>query len=343
MRTPFVLLMLLLCAALAPLALAKDDNESDDRRGGDDDGDRRGSDDALGGEQRKVRVIVEGSRAEIKLERETPGAEDEVKIVLDGQEASMKVEYETKNATGKTETELKVRLREVVEYADADGDGAYDPGADRVVARYNATSLRWTVSQPTLVSDGAGSVGQRIVGTGALPGNGTISFVLSVYGDFANVNGTSLRPTDVKIDVLQDGFPYRENGTATALLFRTEREAKAELRNDGEGERLRGVQAVSNGFAAYFTWADVAMVDGVEKPVPTTPVSNSTSGSGSKLKDSFWLSYPRGEHVNHDPVLGIASAGAATVQARSEAPGPGAFLAVLAVGAAAAVVAARRR
>lgn len=343
MRTPFVLLAILLCAAFAPLSLAKegdDDDAKPDDQGGGRSG--RGSDDGFS-EQRKVRVLVEGARAEIKLERATEGAEDEVKVVLDAAEASMKVEYETKNATERTETGLKVRLREVVEYADSDGDGAFDPGSDRVVARYDATSLRWSVSHPTPVSNGAGKVGQRIVGTGLLPGNGSVSFVMSVYGDFATVNGTSLRPSDVKIDILQDDFPYRENGTATALLFRTERESKAQLRNDGDDERLRGVQAVANGFAAYFTWAGVASVDGVERPVLTTPVANSTGGGGSKLKDSFWLSYPRGQHVNHDPVLGVASAEAATVQTRNDSPGPGAFVAVAAVATAAVLAAFRRR
>ena len=334
MRTPFVLL-LLLTAVLSPFALAQD---GDDDAPGDDD--RGRAEDALGG-SRKVRIDVEDQKATIKLEREEGGAEDEVKVVLDAPEASMKVEYGTKNATAKTETELKVRLREVVEYADDDSDGAYTPGADRVVARHLPSQMRWTVTAPTAVADASGKAGQRIVGTGVFPGgNGSVSFVLSVYGDFATVNGTSLRPSDVKIDVLLDGFPYRENGTAAALLFKTEREAKAQLRNDGEDRRMRGVQAVSGTFAAYFTWADVAMVDGVEKPVHTTPVSNSTGAGGAKVKDSFWLSYPRGQHVNHDPVLGVASAGEPAVRADTPAPG---VLVVAAVASVAALVLARRR
>lgn len=325
-------LLLTLLVATAPLALAgEDDSDEDDR------------DDRSEGE-RSVRVEATGTSAVIKLKREAGGVEDSVKIAYDAAEGVMKIAHESENATAETESSLKVEFREVVEYRDANANGAFDPKVDEVVARYRVDEdLEWRLTGPLDVTSDAGAAGQRLVGTGAFPAGGALAFTMSVFGDFTAVNGTSLAPTDAKIDIVLTDFPYRENGTAAALLLKVEREAKAESAHDGDDDdAVTGVRATAGGITAYFTWAEEALVDGVTLPVRTTVVESEaeSDSEGSEVEEKFYFSYPRGASVVHDPVLGLQSA---ETKPAARVPAPAAALLVAAVAGAALLASARRR
>lgn len=349
-------LLIILLLAIAPIALANDadgdksghddaeanDTATDDSKTNetkeakdDDQEDGLGKDSASDDddERRKVEISASGDNVEIKLKQEAAGVEDEVKIVYHADEGMMKVEYKTENATTETETELKVKFREVVEFVDTDGDGAYTPKTDRDVQRLNLDDLDWTVTPPTDVTSASGVAGKRIVGTGTFRDNGTLAFVLYVYGDFANVNGTTLRPSEVKIDILFEDFAYQAPDSQLALIVKAEQESEIEVEEKEDGQEVEGLQATANGFTAYFTWADNATVDGAVTPVVTTVLDSEAKDNGSERK--YALAYARGASINHDPVLGVQSAGEpSSVDARGT-PGPGVLLAAAAVGVAA--------
>lgn len=328
MRTP-LLLLAALALALSPLALA-DDIDGDETRHKD-----RGSD-AEVKEKRKVSVSASEGKVEIKLKRETGEVEDAVKIVYHADEGTMKVSHETENETTETETELKVKFREVVEFVDTDGDGAYTPKADRDVQRLKLDDLRWTVAAPTDVTSAGGVAGKRIVGTGAFPENGTLAFVLYVYGEFAEVNGTSLRPTEVKIDILFQDFPYQANDSRLALLVKAEQEIDIEVEEEKDDGEVEGLRAVGANHSAYFKWADNATVDGVVKPVVASILESEEDGQGVERK--YALAYARGASINHDPVLGVDSADAPSGEAHEDSHATPGFS--LVVGVCAAFVAA---
>lgn len=331
MTTILLSLMLL----LAPVALA--DDEGDDDR---DKGERADVKDRLEREEgedheglwkggaRKMSFEVDDQQAKIKLSRADNGTRDEVSVRYDAEAGKMKIEYKTENATSETETELQVRFREVLEFRDGNGNGAYDLN-ETLVAKYPIDSLDWRIVGPEPVTTGSGLPGHRITGVGAFPAGGELRFVMYVYGDFANVNGTDIAPTDVKIDIILDRFPYKANDTLPALIVRSEQESDIEV--EGGDDDLA---AVANGFEARFSWAPNATVDGVDTRVHTTMLRSSSDEDGESR--TVALSYARGTYMNHDPVLGVQSAGAA----ERSVPGVG-VVGVLAV-AVVAFVALRR-
>lgn len=342
-------LLLILLLAISPFALANDadgdesghdDAEQNETRGDDDGhaGEARASDDDEDA-KRTYDVSASGDNVEIKLKQEAAGAEDEVKIVYHADEGTMKVEYKTENATTETETELKVKFREIVEFVDTDGDGAYTPKNDADVQRLNLDDLDWTVAEPTDVTSAGGAAGKRIVGTGQFRDNGTVAFVLYVYGDFAEVNGTTLRPSEVKIDILFEDFAYQANDSRLALIVKAEQESEIEVEEQEDEQEVEGLQATANGFTAYFAWADNATVDGAVQPVRTTVLESEEGDGGSERM--YALAYARGASINHDPILGVQSAGEAEHVDTHGTPGPGVLFAVAAV--AVAALALRRR
>lgn len=295
--------------------------------------------------ERDVRVEVSGTTAVLKLERESTDAEDEVKITYSADEGVMKLEYETENATLESEAELKVEFREIVEFEDADGDGAYTPDVDRSLATIRIDSLPWSIAGPDDVTSASGVAGKRLTGVASLPEGGNVSFVLKAFGGFAEVNGTSLRPTDVKIDILLHGYAYSSGTSQLALLVRTEQEAEAETKVEGgEGAPL-GVVATLGEVQTYFTWADEALADGVMRPVQTTVVESETASEEdeTKTESRFYFSYPRADDLNHDPVLGLASASSAPATGAKGTPAPGIAALVGALALAAGVARRSRR
>jgi len=57
-----------------------------------------------------------------------------------------------------------------------------------------------------------------------------------------------------------------------------------------------------NGFAADFTWAETALIDGMVMDVLTSPIDTDHDDSDS---DKMYIVYPRGAHIYHDPKIGM--------------------------------------
>lgn len=314
MRQLLVILMALLVATL-PTALGKEDGEKD-------------ADDRPETGKREVKIETSGEHAVIKLEAKGEGAKDELKIDYHVKEGDMKVEFKSDSAASETKNELRVKFRELIEYVDKNGNGAYDKNVDEVASSYRVDDhMHWALTGPEDVTKN-GVAGKKLVGRGELPDGGTLTFVLYVYGDFATVNGTTLKPSEVKIDILIDDFPYAKSDSALALLVKVERKAEAHIEGQEEA-----VKTTAGGYTTYFTWADTALVDGADKPVTSAPLAKDEEGGNSH---KLYLNYPRGAHINHDPVLGVASA-ASTPAASTPAPGlllvGGAFAAVAVIAA----------
>lgn len=343
-------LALLLCLMLlaVPVALAdeeeknesKDENEDDVREAKDED-DKDDDEDDADEVERRVGIKVHGLQAEIEMKRKDSGVEDKIEYKLDAKHARVKVSYKSENDTTETKTELGVRFREIVEYVDTNGNGAFDPSADRVVTRVDTVKADWAITGP--VDETRDNVtGKRFEARGAFPEGGSLGLVFHVYGTAAMFNGTDLRPGDIKIDILLDDWNYTANDSALAIRADIERKTETEVEHDDDvdGSGSEGVHAFDGDFGAYFTWAPTANVDGTDRAVGTTIVkeSNETSDEGTKIKQVVYLSYARGTHIDHDPVMGIQTAMVANA---AGVPGPGLLAAVAGVGLAAVLL--RRR
>lgn len=322
MRTLSFLLVLLL--ASAPLALADDDDDRDEREneGKEDKGRGRGGDDDLSsfasGARRRVELDVKDRLAEVKLKREDAAGEDSVKIEFDARRAQVQVKHELEERGGnETEEKLQARFRTLLEFVDGNGNGAYDPG-ERVVTAFalgsekdakmpvNGTAA-WGPIQVGDVASANGTAGKKLSGRAAFGGNGTFGLDFYVYGDFAMIGNASLLPTEAKIDILIENYPYARADTLLAVIVDLKAEEKMESEGDDD-ERGFSAPASANetGFRLVFTWLDHATVDGVDKPVRSTLLKNEEeSGDGEiEHKARVALAYARGAGILHDPTIG---------------------------------------
>ena len=60
------------------------------------------------------------------------------------------------------------------------------------------------------------------------------------------------------------------------------------------------IEISTGDYAGFFAWAETAIVDGVEKIVLSSPIKN----EGHEQK--FYLNYPRGNLIVHDPKIGVS-------------------------------------
>ncbi len=305
-------------------------------------------------DRRLVRVEHDDQSIEIELKRQQNGTEDKVVVSFDIEDAEFETKYEIEGRAGEQEIKLEATFLALAEYRDGNGNGRYDPGeslisswalGDDSDAELDAEiqgAIRWSTPTATPVQVGEQS-GQSITVVGQL-GGGQVTLTFTVFGDFVEVGAASLMPTSVKVDILIEDYPFEDDDTALALLLETKSSTEFE-----HARQHRDMDSDEDGVAATttagdveitlaFVWKDHADVDGATRPVGTTLLKSeeSVEGGEREQKETFALSYGRGQRILHDPeayVVTGTSAGQAT-------PGPGIAPALLVV---LAIVVARRR
>ncbi|MEE9592479.1 MAG: hypothetical protein V3W28_02735, partial [Thermoplasmata archaeon] len=249
----------------------EDEEESDDNSGPGGDADEAEDDDeSEDEEEREVRVEIDDENLEvtIRLESKTPEREDEVKVHFQADEGQMKVSFE-RDAAAIEEVEMRVTFHRVLEFQDVDGDGAFDPLDDEIVQQFFIENLN-VVNLATDPFEMDGKAGHQVTVDYAFPGtqNGRFGLVFWVFGQFAFVNGVPVGPSEAKIDIHIEDFPFLEDESAVAVDLRIKTEFEVET------ERITFEEIVARGeeFAAFFRWSSEATVDGETQPVTATVV-----------------------------------------------------------------------
>ena len=269
-----------------------DDDDDDDDGVSDDDEDRN---------RREVEVFVTPTNVEIESKLESGGTEDSFKIEvstsLDGVE--FKVEFETENSTVETEREFEVEFEEIVEFIDDNGNGIYDKETDTDVQTMELSSFKPIVYSVENTADGPIHI---------LEVNTTddvFSAMVFAAGEFADINGTVIAPTQVKIDVIIQGFDYQENDSQLALEVKLEASMETsyqevtEDEEDGRADDEVAVDVIMDEITGFFSWMESAEVDGVSYPV------NSSIVETSAIEQKIYLNYVRGDIIIHDPKIGF--------------------------------------
>lgn len=327
MRATLAMLMAVLlalaAAALAAVDLGEEDEEED---AAEDEDKERGEEDD---EKRKVEIDVSGDEAKIELKRETKAAEDKVEMSFDASEAEIEVKFEAEEGDTETEQKLEAEFVQLLEYVDGDANGRFDAG-EEVASSWLLSSegedgiedapvsgnVDWgalTVSDETSAD---GTPGKRISGRATFGGTGVFGLDLHVFGDFTEFAGATLEPTEVKIDIRIDGYPFERDGSALALVLETKAESEFEREHEDIEEGEEGVAAADTvagkRVSLVFTWTERATVDGVEQPVGTTVLKSEEEREVEEGEEEFEekrlfvLSYARGASVVHDPTAGVS-------------------------------------
>lgn len=278
--------------------------------------------------ERRVEVSRSDDEVVFELEKETNADEEKVKIAFSSEgDPEVKLEFEREAGDDGNESEAtfeyKVEFMRLVEYRDADGDDVLG-GADDVSSEVDLGDADWSIGPVEEITAG-GEDGKTVTVTADLGDDGTFEVVMYVFGDFAQVNATSLRPTDVKLDFVVGDYPWQGNDTRLALDLKTEVKSEREIEGTADGDSLN---VTADDISGYFTWAPNATVDGASTPVASDVYEDETRSETEEETDEdgaeaevereqkLTLNYERGDRIVHDPVLGIQY-GAASQQQTS--------------------------
>jgi len=275
-----------------------DENHTEDGFDDDDDG---VSDDEEDRNRRQVEVYATPTYVEIKSELESGGTEDsftiEVSTSLDGVE--FKVEFETENSTTETEREFEVEFEGIVEYIDDNGNGLYDKESDTEVQTLDLSSFNPIAYSVESHPDG------EIHVLNVTTTDGVFGALVYATGEFAEINGSVIAPTQVKIDVIIQGFDYLENDSQLALEVKLEAsmetsyEDVTEDEEDGRATEEAEVDVIMDEISGFFSWKENAEIDGITYPV------NASIVEVSPTQEKIYLNYVRGDVIIHDPKVGF--------------------------------------
>ncbi|MGY5859563.1 MAG: hypothetical protein RTU63_09345 [Candidatus Thorarchaeota archaeon] len=264
---------------------------------------------------REVTVTVTPTHAEIESELESGGTEDSFKIEVDVGEGGVefKVEFETESTTNETEREFEVDFDSLIEYIDVNDNGVYDDSVDTDIQTLELVSF-----EPIAYTIGNAS-GIPVHIFDVMTTDGIFGARIYATGDFTNVNGSVIAPTQVKIDVMIYNFNFTDVNSQLALKveletsLETSYDADTEDEDDGRAVDEAEIDVLMTDLNGFFSWKESAEIDGV------THMVNSSIHETTATEQEIYLNYPQGDEIIHDPKIGfenlllVASSGTSPV------------------------------
>ena len=286
-------------------------------------------------DEAKRKVIMEKfqNRVEIELKQEGNESENKVKLKFDTWDARVEVKFEVEENHSETEEKIAARFFQLFEYVDENENNMFD-GGEEILSCWNLSNntklkligpgngtVSWAPLTYSDITTDNGTVGKKISGDATFGPNDSASFGLDfyVFGDFALIGNDSLRPTEMKTDIIIQNYPYTHNDSTLALALETKAEHEfkrqhADIDSEDEEGMVATGTASDKEFSMSFRWQKTAQVEGVNQTVYSTMLKNETeykdedagNKTGYEEKEVFVLSYGRGDDVVHDPVVGVS-------------------------------------
>lgn len=278
------------------------------------------------------------------------------------------VEYQDENGNGQFDTEEKVvssyRLSEEAESkVGGSSNGTVEWDALNVSEATSDDGDEGKVIRAKGTFVGAASEDPLEQVTGALGESDNATFAVSIYvfGSDTSYNDTSVQPLEVLMDVQVDGYPYAKNRTDLALVSEARSDQGLENASVGENDTEVGPKGYAapdtlEGFDVdlSYRWTETASIDGTSQTVQHSVLDDASEKNASeeddstKTEETFALSYPRGEEIQHTHQTGVVVGDVdnlfdSTKDEISSVPGLTAWAAMLGIVGTAALVRVRRR
>ncbi|MFW9824259.1 MAG: hypothetical protein ACFFE4_15055 [Candidatus Thorarchaeota archaeon] len=218
-------------------------------------------------------------------------------------ESEFNSESDSSSSTPEREVEFEVEFKKLIEFVDLNSNGIYDNIGDQFVQEVELNSFQ-NISYTSSIISVDTTLHYIIVNTT----DGMFTAHIFFVEEFAYVNDTLVVPTQAKIDIEITNFNYLEPTSQLALYVKLSSEAnyeKEEITDDEEDGYATDEEGVYTQFGIYsgiFTWKENATVDGIVKDVLTSSVLVDDSNT---TEQKILLNYPRGNHIYHDPKVGI--------------------------------------
>ncbi len=267
----------------------------------DDDDDDGIDDDKEDLNERKIEIELDSDEAKISSEFESNSTENEIEIEIKAEDDSLRIKYEysTEIDDNETELEFSIKFFEIIEYIDNNNDSMYDDSIDTAVQIYELGDFKpiaylyENLTQGELYTFTVTTIDDV--------------FTAKIYatGEFLEVGDTLITPTEIKVDLIISNFPYIDDESALALNVKLEVEGEVEYDEETEDEEYerstleKELEINVNDYLGFFSWSEISLVDGVERPV----LANFYDNEGSEQK--LYLNYYRGDLIIHDPKIGV--------------------------------------
>lgn len=260
--------------------------------------------------KRDVEIQFEPNEIQIESTLRNGDQKDEVKLKIGYNNEGLSIEYGyekelTSDNTTDLDVEFQVTFRKLIEFIDMDADGIYDPLNDNAIQEYLIDSFQPIIYTTLNLSDNT-ALHYFIVNTT----DGVFATHIYLAEEFDIVNGTFIKPTQTKIDIEITDFHYLNSTSQLALYTKLESEddyqedEQTENEEEGYSSNENSVIASSVDFAGFFAWTENATVDGVSKNVLASPLE---VDDDDENEQKMYLNYPRGNHIYHDPIMGVMS------------------------------------
>ncbi|MFX0113421.1 MAG: hypothetical protein ACFFB3_02625 [Candidatus Hodarchaeota archaeon] len=292
-----------------------DDNDNEDK----DDDDDGVDDDRESETERELKVDHSANEFEIESELKVGETKDEFEVRFKIEdEPEIEFEYKNEMDSLETELELKIEFNSLNEFTDSNGNGYYDAN-DTVHSSYDLSAVDFEDIQyiTSTTSDG-----ELLYEAWTQTTDGVFLLRMYVAGGFGLINGSAITPTEAKIDIEIHSYNFTNQGNL-ALLLEVKTEVETEIdENDESPDEAEGLASSEEalGFVSpsdyfgFFSWATVATVDGVEKPVVSGPFKllesdfeSDEDESEFEQKGELALVYPNGNDIIHDPKIGVVT------------------------------------
>ena len=309
------LLGFLLISTSFCLVAADDDNDDDDD-GVDDDYE----------ELNEREIEIKFSDSEFKIESHLTNGdiinEIEFKVKYDAEGLSIEVSYEEEyegegpqiatttfeedledGNSDEFELEFEAKFRKLIEFVDLDDNGMYNESIDQTIQEVELNSFQ-PISYTTSIVSPDTTLYYIIVNTT----DGVFAAHIFFVEEFTLVDQTLVTPTQTKIDIEINNFNFLDSNSQLALYVKLESEIDYEEEEETDDEREgyasdeAGVITKSIGYSGIFTWKENATIDGVVMDVLANTLD---VDDDDEIEQKLILNYPRGNHIYHDPKIGV--------------------------------------
>ncbi len=185
--------------------------------------------------------------------------------------------------------ELELAFNQIVEFRDND-NGYFDAG-DTVVSTLDLADAAYTLTYATV---GLPEGGNKTTIT-AVHERGVLTLVFVMTTSPIVAGTVPISPSQVKMDVRISGYDLVGGGDHLGLRISVDADSSSSLQYE-ELDHSSELNLSKSSMGGFFKWSDNATVDGVERPV-----------GSSWSEGTLTISYPAGESIVHDPIIGVRS------------------------------------
>ncbi len=244
---------------------------------------------------------IEDNEIHVESIKRSEKEKDQINTIIIYDEDGIHIGFKYKS---KLESEFElvfgIFFREIIEFVDIDEDGIYNHERDHTIQKVLLNNFKPVIYETWSISSDSSLHYLKIQTENNV-------FIVHFYfvEEFALVENSLITPTQLKIDIEIKDFDYIDENSQLAINTRLHSEINYEEKEDTEDEKNdyssneRGVITTMNSYTGFLTWKENAFIDWISKEIRVSKIMAGQHGQ------SLYFNYPRGEHIYHDPKIGI--------------------------------------